>query len=65
MRRAKYNKYLSIFQGKCENKNSNCEMFKEEGYCTKDYISWMSKNCKKSCNKCSITKPKTSGKFIV
>ena len=63
MRGAKYNKYVLIFQGKCKNKNRKCEMYKSFGWCRRRYVSWMSKNCKKSCNKCSITKSKASGKY--
>ena len=63
MRGAKYNKYVLIFQGKCKNKNRKCEMYKRFGWCRRRYVSWMSKNCKKSCNKCTNTKPKTSGKY--
>ena len=54
--------FLFLFQG-CKNRNGRCKLLKRKGYCTGRYVSWMSKNCKKSCNKCSITKPKTSGKY--
>ena len=60
--RAKYDKYFLIFQGNCENRNSKCEKWKP--FCRGRYSSWMSKNCKKTCNKCSIKKSKTSGKFF-
>ena len=56
--------FLFMFQG-CKNRNGRCKLLKRKGYCTGRYVSWMSKNCKKSCNRCSITKSKTSGKFFL
>ena len=47
-----------MFQG-CINRSGRCKLLKHKGYCTGRYVSWMSKNCKKSCNRCSISKLKT------
>ena len=51
--------YSLFFLGNCKNNRGGrlCEKYKGYGYCTK-YAQYMSKNCKKSCNKCS------NGKFF-
>ena len=42
-----------FFPGNCKNSRGDrlCERYKGIGYCRK-YVSWMSRICKKSCNKC-------------
>jgi len=35
----------------CKNKNKNCGFWSGKGFCTSN-ASWMTPNCKKSCNKC-------------
>jgi len=36
----------------CEDIHESCAWWKGEGYCTKSYVSYMEKNCKKSCGLC-------------
>merc|ERR1719187_1077625 len=39
--------------GVCKNKKTNCDSWEQAGYCTTGkYVSWMKKNCKKSCKLC-------------
>merc|ERR1719493_411005 len=38
--------------GCCEDSFDNCPSWQELGYCEKDYVEWMSVNCKVSCNTC-------------
>ena len=54
--------FFYYFPG-CRNRNHQCEKYERYGFCNGRYASWMSRNCKKSCNKCQITK--TSGKFFL
>ena len=36
----------------CQNQNSNCDYWAEQGYCQHSYVDYMTTNCKKSCEKC-------------
>ncbi|CAH3180407.1 unnamed protein product, partial [Porites lobata] len=36
----------------CEDLNANCPYWEGKGYCKKDYVAYMTKNCKKSCGLC-------------
>ena len=36
----------------CEDLNANCPFWEGKGYCKKDYVAYMTKNCKKSCGLC-------------
>ena len=49
----------------CKDLAQTCTRYVKKGYCKK-HVSWMTRNCRKSCNKCPskkpMTTPKTDGK---
>ena len=36
----------------CDDDDEYCPTWKNHGFCTEHYVEWMSKHCKKSCDKC-------------
>ena len=33
----------------CKDKGEHCDYWKKQGYCSKDYVQYMTKNCPKTC----------------
>jgi len=50
--RTKYCKKCECLDPACQDKRSSCPYWAKKGYCTKTYVSFMKKNCKKSCKTC-------------
>ena len=50
--RTKYCKKCECLDPACQDKRSSCPYWAKKGYCTKKYVAFMKKNCKKSCKTC-------------
>ena len=48
--------YVSVH---CEDLSTYCAWFGEQGYCTEEYVEWMTTNCNQTCNFCE-----TESKFF-
>ena len=42
-----------ILETTCKDLAKTCARYSKRGYCKTRYGKWMSKNCKKTCNKCN------------
>ncbi|KAE9546288.1 hypothetical protein FO519_010500, partial [Halicephalobus sp. NKZ332] len=49
------------FKSECSDHHPNCTVWSNNGECTKNPY-WMSENCRKSCNKCSLTRTQSCGR---
>ena len=50
--KTKYCEKCECLDPDCQDKYTKCPKWAEKGYCTKTYVSFMKKNCKKSCKTC-------------
>lgn len=53
---------LTVMAEECKDTASYCKQWAVKGYCERQYVEFMKKNCKKACNLCEKTGTKLTYK---